>query len=143
MDLLDLSPEESELEVNVQGKEYVFKFGKFNLERVKHLDSYFKGKFSEALDGGKAEDLCYIAYAIMSVESKRELMGIEFIDIDVDGKEKSISLKGPDKLMNILNSVNDLIKLYKCIATSLGVSVNLNVPKKDKDVDTKKKRGRN
>lgn len=139
MDLKDLIPSDSRFELKVNDDTMEFSLGKFTIEKARQLNDRFDGNLEKVLNEGRSDCIAIIAWSLMKLESKRELMKIEFHDMDEDGIEKEVCKTGPQKLMALMVSVNDVIKVWESVGRSIGISTDTQEKNKEELKKDKKK----
>jgi hypothetical protein len=90
-------------------------------------ESWLKREFPEAELKRIFEefDMPYIAkigFHQLTLESKRKLMDIKFVDIDEDGQEFETAKKGTDKILMMLGSFKSQIDFIKFLIETRGAS---------------------
>lgn len=130
MDLNDLIPERVQWKPSLNGekdgesKELEFYFRPFNLEDESWLKREFGEKqLQEIFEQLQMDKVARIAFRQLEVDSKRRLMDIKFIDIDEDGNEYEIALKGPDKVSALTYGLPEQLELLKMLLRTRGVSM--------------------
>lgn len=83
-------------------------FGKSELERI----------FTE-FDMAK---ICKIGFHQLTLESKRKLMDVKFIDLDEFGEEFEVAKNGVEKILMLLSSIKDQVNFVKFLIETRGAS---------------------
>ena len=128
MELEQLIPERVEwnpkiTDENGTERELEFHFREFNLEDESYLKrTYGEKKLSEIFENMEMDIITRIAFRQLEIDSKRALMEITFKDLDEDGKDIEVALKGPEKLSYLIKGLNEQLDLIKMLLRTRGIS---------------------
>jgi len=128
MELQDLVPRnvkwEPVLDNDGEEKQLSFSFRKFTIRDEAWLAENYPGeKLTKVFSEWDINEICRIAYMQLAPASKRELMGIEFIDLDERGEEFEIAKTGPEKLQMLVAGLGEQKTLIEMLLETRGLSL--------------------